>query len=625
MEMAFPYNEPPNPHESPIDAARGSLRDRQPSESENNPAPTLSVIIPTCNRRGVLTTRTLPALFAQEMPADKFEIIVVVDGSTDGTAEAVRTLKPPCPLRVMEQAKRGPGAARNSGIRMARGAIVLFIDDDIICEPDLFRLHVEAHAETAPAVVHGHISIAPDTPVSILRFATEAWYRDYYRTIDSQNGVRLPQDNFLISNSSMPRDVLVECGGFDETLTAKEDYELALRLSKSGLRFIYLRNARAYEFFLKSARSVLYSDGKGFGESDILLARKHPECRPFTVFAPLGKMTNWKRAVRRVLATLPVNPVSALSLPLRICDKLARFPRAQRAGQYLLGVGRNINEFRAGIRKAGSWNALDSEFGRTLPVLLYHHVGPEYPRSVPGLTISPERFERHVRWLAWRGYKGIRPSDWLRWCNEGKGLPAKSVLLTFDDGYEDLVEYAFPILEKYGFGAVVYIVTGQPGGLNTWDIAKGYAPLSLMTSGQIRHWAKHGIEFGAHTRTHADLTQLSRQELEAEVRGSVEDLEKLLGEPVVSFAYPFGYKTAPVEECVRKTCDVAFGIDPSEYGINHLLTDRHLLQRAMIHPEYTVIDIESCVRRGYSVLDPWRVKLRVRTRLKRLRRAVTGR
>ena len=96
-----------------------------------NVSPKLSVVVPTRNRREVLIPRTLPAMFSQDVPVEDFEIIVVVDGSTDGTAQALSELQPPCSLRIIEQANRGPSAARNNGIRAALGDLLLFIDDDV--------------------------------------------------------------------------------------------------------------------------------------------------------------------------------------------------------------------------------------------------------------------------------------------------------------------------------------------------------------------------------------------------------------------------------------------------------------------------------------------------------------
>ena len=145
-----------------------------------------------------------------------------------------------------------------------------------------------------------------------------------------------------------------------------------------------------------------------------------------------------------------------------------------------------------------------------------------------------------MRWLARQGYTGIRSTDWLYGWRGRKGLSAKPILLTFDDGYADLVEYALPVLRRYGFGGVVFVVTAQLGGANTWDQAKGSGTHRLMTAEQIRYWAMQGIEFGAHGRSHVDLTTLPPQRLKEEVLGGASDLAGILGSPAVSFAYPYG-------------------------------------------------------------------------------------
>jgi glycosyltransferase involved in cell wall biosynthesis len=209
----------------------------------------LSVIVPTRNRRDVLMSRALPAMFSQQMRADEFEIIVVVDGSTDGTAAALRELRPPCSLIIIEQPGCGASSARNAGIQAALGHLLLFVDDDIVCEPDVFLRHVEAHQGVEPVLAYGVIAIHPETPPSVMKFGTESWYRDYYSGLEARGGLRLPEDNFLISNSSVPRATVIECGSFDERMTAKEDYELGLRLWKKGVQFKFLPQAKAYEFF----------------------------------------------------------------------------------------------------------------------------------------------------------------------------------------------------------------------------------------------------------------------------------------------------------------------------------------------------------------------------------------
>ncbi len=170
-----------------------------------------------------------------------------------------------------------------------------------------------------------------------------------------------------------------------------------------------------------------------------------------------------------------------------------------------------IAAYRNAMREAGSWASLRREFGMRLPVLLYHHVGPKGTRAHPELTVSPQRFERQVRWLAMRGYTGITAADWLRWVRQGKPLPPKPILLTFDDGYADLGEHALPVLRRYGFSAVVYIITGKIGGKVAWEEPRDGESYTLMTAEQIRHWAREGIEFGAHSRTHRIWRHLAQR------------------------------------------------------------------------------------------------------------------
>ncbi|MGD0345830.1 MAG: polysaccharide deacetylase family protein [Terracidiphilus sp.] len=243
----------------------------------------------------------------------------------------------------------------------------------------------------------------------------------------------------------------------------------------------------------------------------------------------------------------------------------------------------------------GSWETLEGEFGRGCPVLLYHRVGPFRPGTYRSLTIPCKRFEQQIQWLVKHGYAGIRPSEWLGWLSNGEALPQKSVMLTFDDAYEDLAEYAFPILLRHGFSCCVFVVTRRVGGTNTWDEIHGCGTLRLLNADQIRHWARNGIEFGAHSQTHADLTRLSREQLADEVVGSKSDLENLLGTPVTSFAYPYGFYNDAVRELMQAHFGLAFtSID----GINFSRSDQHLLRRIYIGPNDPLIEFSLSIRWG---------------------------
>jgi peptidoglycan/xylan/chitin deacetylase (PgdA/CDA1 family) len=307
-----------------------------------------------------------------------------------------------------------------------------------------------------------------------------------------------------------------------------------------------------------------------------MLSSQHAECKKgiVSVFAPI---------IFPVIA-VPFGVRSDIRLPASIVQ---------------LGTFRKVSQHEVGTR---------------LPVLLYHHIGPSRPGTFPQLTISPKTFERQVRWLARLGYVGIRPSDWLRFLHNRTDLPKKAFLITFDDGYADLAEYALPVLRRYRFGAGVFVVTGKLGGTNAWDEAKGSTPHQLMTADQIRYWATQGIEFGSHSRTHVDLTTITRRELNDEVLGSKNDLMNLLGSPVVSFAYPYGIINRDVYECVSGSFDLAFS-PMEDLPFNSLLTDRHLLRRNGVQTGDFLVDVLCHVRWGYKPIQTIRGYLKLRSRL----------
>lgn len=248
----------------------------------------------------------------------------------------------------------------------------------------------------------------------------------------------------------------------------------------------------------------------------------------------------------------------------------------------------------------------------SLPVLLYHHVGPVVPGTYPTLTVSPERFQRHVRWLARCGFTGIRGVDWLAY-RAGQALPAKSIVLTFDDAYADLVKHALPVLRAHNFGATVFVVTGHVGGENVWDQADGSSQHRLMTADQIRTWKGRGIEFGAHSRNHPDLTTLSDMQMDAEIRGSRDELTAIVGGPIPSFAYPYGRFNDVVLQRVHQAFDVAFSCDE---GLNTFSTDVHCLRRTMVQRDDSVLALTCRARLGRYPVERWRARLAIRSRIR---------
>jgi glycosyltransferase involved in cell wall biosynthesis/peptidoglycan/xylan/chitin deacetylase (PgdA/CDA1 family) len=563
----------------------------------------LSVIIPTYNRREILA-RTLSTVFAQEFPADDYEVVIVVDGSRDGTLEMLRGLRPACGLQILEQANRGQAAARNAGWKSARGELILFLDDDILCERTLLLEHIAAHQNRPPRVVFGLVRVAPESPDSLAADLVRENSDAYVRRVTQEKAPAWPNDDICFANTSILRSTLLASGGFDEQLAyAKEDHELGLRLWKMGIPFDFQSKAAAFHLYVKSARELVLTEAEKLGRSYVLLSRKHPNYRSQLPLGWTAGESLWKFRTRELLARLPMSVEPLLRIPFWMAERFRSVSFFRRWGLRLLRARLSIVVMRSAVREVGGWDVFEKEFRVRLPVLLYHHVGPVRPGTLRWLTVSPNRFERHVRWLIRCGYTGVRASDWFHWNCDGKQLPRKPVLFTFDDAYADIAEYALPILRRYGFGASVFVVTQQVGNTNAWDEQAGFGVHRLMTAEQIRRWAGQGIEFGAHTRTHAELTRVAEDKLEDEIAGSARDLAEILQSRIISFAYPYGSHDEGVCRAVKRIFDQAFTI---QTGLNHLRTNPILLHRTMVTTNDNWIDLLCRVKFGWSPMDRFR-------------------
>ena len=140
----------------------------------------------------------------------------------------------------------------------------------------------------------------------------------------------------------------------------------------------------------------------------------------------------------------------------------------------------------------------------------------------------------------------------------------KTIALTFDDGFQNFYASAFPILKEYSFPATVFLVTDFCGKSNDWAGNPPDLPRSpLLSWNEIKELSNHGIEFGAHTRTHPDLTKISRAEIKNEIAGSKKIIENATGAQVKNFAYPYGRfnrdSYAAAEENFDAACSVSLG------------------------------------------------------------------
>lgn len=314
----------------------------------------VSVIIPTFNRAARLRT-VLDALGRQTMPSSTFEVIVVVDGSTDGTQEMLAATRTPYRLTVITQENSGQNVGRNRGMEAARGRYVVFIDDDIIASPPLLAEHLRTQREHGGVVGLGAIEtkIPPDADWFAREFA-ESWNGQYASLVAGER-----QATWKVcygGNMSVPRDVFVAIGGFAADMRRGHDVELGYRLAVRGLRFCFIASAIGTQDERKGA-SELVRDFEKYGVAAVAIYRRHPATLQDVIqpFHARGAGPVW---LRRVFLWLGVPP-GALAIGGRI------IPGARRRRGWYRFVQRYCywRGVRQAIGDADAWRQLT---GRSL-------------------------------------------------------------------------------------------------------------------------------------------------------------------------------------------------------------------------------------------------------------------
>lgn len=234
--------------------------------------PTVSVVIPTYNRLPQLR-RALDGLARQSGGTGGFEVVVVSDGSTDGTDEWLRSRHVPFPVTVRTQANAGPAAARNAGVQACSGELVLFVDDDVVPDPGLIAAHVRHHDGVDDKVVIGPMNTPDDVELS-------AWTRWEQKKLEKQYDAltagRWPVTprQFYTGNASLGRNHIEAVGGFDPAFRRAEDVELAYRLADGGLHFAFAPDAVVVHYAPRGFGAWL-ANAVEYGRNDVIFGRDH--------------------------------------------------------------------------------------------------------------------------------------------------------------------------------------------------------------------------------------------------------------------------------------------------------------------------------------------------------------
>jgi Predicted xylanase/chitin deacetylase len=163
---------------------------------------------------------------------------------------------------------------------------------------------------------------------------------------------------------------------------------------------------------------------------------------------------------------------------------------------------------------------------KAVPILMYHSIDYEKGNE---LRVPKEVFREQMSYLKQNGYTTLTLDELYDFFINNKPVPNKSIVITFDDGYKDNFENAYPILKEFGFNATIFVIT------NTVDNDKNY-----LTSEQLKELEANGIDIESHTVNHEQLDKLTYNEQLATLKNSREYIEKVLGKTLKYTAYPFG-------------------------------------------------------------------------------------
>jgi peptidoglycan/xylan/chitin deacetylase (PgdA/CDA1 family) len=227
---------------------------------------------------------------------------------------------------------------------------------------------------------------------------------------------------------------------------------------------------------------------------------------------------------------------------------------------------------------------------RSIPILMYHSISEQAVPSFRPFAVPPALFDQQMRYLHEQGYVSLTLSQLITHLSQQTcTLPDRVVVLTFDDGFADFLSEALPVLKRYGLVATLYIPTSYVGSTSKWMWRDGEGERPILNWEQIAEVRDQGIEIGAHTLTHPQLDLIPLARARQEIVQSKDILEQRLQQPVLSFAYPYGYHRHAIKRLVREAgftsaCAV-------KYEMSHTADDHFALARLLASNEIGVTEL----------------------------------
>ena len=228
-----------------------------------------------------------------------------------------------------------------------------------------------------------------------------------------------------------------------------------------------------------------------------------------------------------------------------------------------------------------------------LPILTYHRIADDGPASLARYRVTPAAFAEQMRWLRRHGYHAVTSGDVARQLASGRPFEGRPVMITFDDGYRDFHDVAWPILRAHDFSAEVMVVTDRVGGTAEWDADYG-PPAPLMGWTEIQALGTSGICFGSHMASHSHMIELSSRDIVVEAARSRALIERALGCECLSIAAPFGEADDRFVR-IAAQCGYRIGLTTAP-GFTHLTYDPLRLPRIEVAGAWSLVAFASALR-----------------------------
>lgn len=472
-----------------------------------------------------------------------FEVLVLTIPSITLTNNNFTDSERSFPLRLINCAEKNFSTARNRGVKQATGKYLLFLDGNMEADSQLLLEHNRSFQKGAEVVLG---QIHTESTANVPCTENEKW------ALAKKKGLPTSEVDFKfydirINHLAIKRITFNQIGGFESTLSENgnsdyDSFDFGIRLLNSNVKIHFNPNAITLNRppidpsrYLNLCRQS--------GRAAIALARKYPDLLP-EIVALHPKESLVERLIWRWIR-VPLKKLILYSFK----NQPTKSPKAY---SWLPKLA--VLEFHKGMREKGGIPKV-----RPLRILCYHAVADlKEDELLSEYGTPPRQFRQQIETLSKYGFNFISTREFLYFFEGKGGLPRKPVLLTFDDGYRDLLTDALPILEEKQIPGIVFVVSRLFGDLNRWDAALGAKELRLLTKEEIKELNTRGITIGAHSQTHPDLTSLPIEKMTKEVTGSINDLKSLGFLSPLLFAYPYGLYNQRVIHTIRQ-CNVAAG------------------------------------------------------------------